>query len=298
MKKGLSTPREAWYICFCHMVRKVIIIVGILCLVAAVGLFLRSFFMPGTAGLSIQAEPESTVFIDNVRVGTTPFLVQQKPGEVMVKIVPFSKETALVPYETKVTLISGIETVIRRTFGSTDEASAGEILSFEKIGGKRTSVAIVSSPDAVKVDFDGKNSGFTPLRLDSLEPGNHHVHLEAQGYMPREVAVNTIPGYKLTLVVKLAQTEAAQQIQTEQAVAEDKKTFVEILNTPTGFLRVRQEASTASTEVGQVTPGKKYLLIEEDNSKKWFKIEYLPTQAGVAGKTGWVSAQYAKKVEE
>ena len=72
---------------------------------------------------------------------------------------------------------------------------------------------------------------------------------------------------------------------------EEKTTMVEILSTPTGFLRVRAEPSTAATEVSQVKPGERFAFIEENETKDWFKIEY------EKGEEGWVSSQYAKKVE-
>jgi len=63
------------------------------------------------------------------------------------------------------------------------------------------------------------------------------------------------------------------------------------LSTPTGFLRVRSEPSTAGEEVAQVDPGDRFPYLETDEDTGWFKIEYED------GEEGWVSNQYAKKVE-
>ena len=62
---------------------------------------------------------------------------------------------------------------------------------------------------------------------------------------------------------------------------------VTILNTPTGFLRVREDASTGAVEVGRVTPGDTLPLIDEVSG--WYKIQLTD------GKEGWVSSQYASK---
>ena len=73
---------------------------------------------------------------------------------------------------------------------------------------------------------------------------------------------------------------------------EPKQEEVEILSTPTGFLRVRSEPSTAGEEVAQVEPGDRFPYLDKDEDTGWFKIEYED------GEEGWVSNQYAKKVED
>ena len=45
-------------------------------------------------------------------------------------------------------------------------------------------------------------------------------------------------------------------------------------------------------EVGRVSPGERYPLIEEDQRSGWYKIEYKE------GVSGWISNQYAKKIKE
>ena len=67
--------------------------------------------------------------------------------------------------------------------------------------------------------------------------------------------------------------------------------MVEILETSTGFLRVRREPSTLGEEIGRVEPGEKYPLIQTDEKTGWFEIEY------EEGKEGWISNQYARKIE-
>ncbi len=60
-----------------------------------------------------------------------------------------------------------------------------------------------------------------------------------------------------------------------------------ILETPTGFLRVREKDSIGSAEIGTVKPGDKLDLISE--KADWYEVK-LPD-----GKTGFISATYAKK---
>ena len=63
--------------------------------------------------------------------------------------------------------------------------------------------------------------------------------------------------------------------------------MVEILKTPTGFLRVRSAPTTASTEVGQVHPHEKYKYLGTDKDTGWIQISLEATQSG------WVTNQYA-----
>jgi uncharacterized protein YgiM (DUF1202 family) len=58
------------------------------------------------------------------------------------------------------------------------------------------------------------------------------------------------------------------------------------LQTPTGFLRVRDQASLGGAEIGQVKPGETYTLLDEQSG--WYKIKF-------NNKEGWISSQYAQK---
>ncbi len=286
------------------MLRKSILISLVLVILVGSGIFVfRDRIFAKNAGVDIQTEPTATVFIDGEQVGTTPFKLQRKPGNVEIKLIPFSQDTPLAPYETEVTLVNGIETIVRRNFGSTEAQSSGEVLYFEKVGGKTAVISVVSNPDALEVVLDGKSIGFTPMRRD-IEQGSHTLKVSGSGTTEREVNVKAVKGYKLTAVVKLAEIpekfegttpEATPSASPEPSASPGQTGLpagrqVEILTTPTGFLRVRAEASTGSAEVGRVTPGNRYKLLDKNADKSWFKVEYEPS------KPGWISAQYAKEV--
>ncbi|MEK7111708.1 MAG: PEGA domain-containing protein [Patescibacteria group bacterium] len=262
--------------------------------VVGLALFLIGYFRPKEASLNIETTPASLVYINGQQVGRTPYRSNISPGEVVVKLVPEATDTALTPFETKVNLVSGIETVIRREFGETEDTSSGEIISFEKIGGKEASLAVVSVPNNAQVSIDGVKRGFAPVK-NTVTPGEHQIIVSAPGFTERVLSsIQTLIGYKLTAVVKLASTGESRK---EEAPKEEKQTLVEILSTDTGFLRVREKPGPAGAEVAQVKPGQRFLFLEEDAESGWYKIEYLPAQAGEAGKEGWVSNTYSKKVE-
>jgi len=272
--------------------RIVFISLGVILILAAGGLFLLGYFSPKKAGLLIESNPQSMVYINDVQVSRTPYDTTLSPGEITLKLIPESTSTPLVPYETKVALVSGVKTIVRREFGESEDGSSGEVISFEKVGGTEATLAIVSVPDSSQVAIDGQTRGFTPYRMSSLSSGEHSVEVSSKGYKTRTLTLNMVPGYKTTLISKLAVdgTVKSDSGQTQPEM-QSNKAMIEILNTPTGFLRVRSEPSTLASEVAQVKPGEQYDFIDEDADTGWFKISY------DVNKEGWVSNQYAKKIE-
>ncbi|KKR39511.1 hypothetical protein A2210_02665 [Candidatus Woesebacteria bacterium RIFOXYA1_FULL_40_18] len=270
----------------------VLAITGGIILLVGVSLFLLGFFKPKLAGISITTTPAATVFIDNVQVGRTPYEGTSQPGEVTVKLVPESADIPLSPYETKVVLSSGIKTVIKREFAETEEKSSGEIISFEKVGGSEASLAVISIPDSAQVAVDGVSRGFAPVKVSSINPTEHQVVVSRPGYGPRSISIKALAGFKLTLFVKLAPDGANPSPTPAPIEIEEKATFIQILSTPTGFLRVRSEPGSGGVELAQVKPSEEFPFIEDDKATGWFKIEYQK------GKQGWVSNQYSKKVEK
>lgn len=68
------------------------------------------------------------------------------------------------------------------------------------------------------------------------------------------------------------------------------KPYVEILETPTGFLRVRESASPTAAEVYKLSVGST-VPYSNASSSGWLKVNYN------AALQGWVSSQYATLVE-
>lgn len=269
-------------------------LVGIL-LILVVGLvfFIVGYFRPKVAGIYIDTNPASAVYLNGEQVGKTPYDKTVAPGEIVIRLIPESFQAPLVPYETKITLVAGIKTVIRRDFGESQETSAGEIISFEKVGKDQSNLVVISIPDSAELLIDGGQRTFTPHKTSDIPVGQHTLALKADGYVERSVPVKTHQGYKLTAIVQLALATNANKtepVPTEKS-KEPERPMVEILSTPVGFLRVRNQASSLADEVGRVQPGERYVLVLEDEKTGWYKIEY------EEGKEGWISNQYAKKIE-
>lgn len=270
--------------------RLILIGLFLILIIAGAGYFGFVYLKPKNAGISIETNPVSIVFIDGQQVGRTTYKATRKPGEIVVKLVPESVDRALAPFETKASLSSGIETVIKRDFGETEEDSAGEIISFEKIGGDEATLSVVSIPDAAQISIDGQIRGFSPYKSSTLTPDEHQVVVSAPGYLERSLSVNTAVGYRLIAVVKLAPSgEVAAE---EEEIEVEERFEVEIGETPNNFLRVRSEPNTQGEELARVNSGERFPFISQDEESSWFKIEYEPAREG------WVSNEYAKKIEE
>jgi hypothetical protein len=262
--------------------------------------FAVSYFRPQKAGLLIETEPSSMVYINGEQVGRTRYETTRKPGEIVVKLIPESTDKPLAPFETKIDLVSGVKTIIQRNFGESEEESSGVIVSFEKTTAKEVSVAIISSPDSAQVTIDEQVRGFTPFKSLAITAGEHAITISASDYEEKSINVRTYENYKLTAVFKLSPSnnitnptpETTPSLESEKLSQE-----VEILPTSTGFLRVRSEPSTLAKEIGQVEPGKRYKLVDTDKDTGWYKIEFKLSETDAKKMIGWISNQYAKLVE-
>ncbi|MCL4382845.1 PEGA domain-containing protein [Patescibacteria group bacterium] len=278
--------------------KTVLIVLGLVVFIVLTSLFFMGYFKPKGAGILIETAPTADVYINGQQVGRTPFEMTRDPGEAIIKLIPESQVKTLSAFETKVNLVSGIQTVIRREFGETDEDSSGEIISFEKESAGETSLAVVSIPDAAQITIDGKIVGFAPYKTSSVLPGEHQIIITAPNYLEKTLTVNTIESYKLTLVIKLARdNKALEEAEKEKEEVTPPVTQVEILETPTGYLRVRAQPNTAAEEIAQVKPGEKYNFIEKDENTGWYKIEIPATAESKEKRQGWVSNQYSRIIE-
>lgn len=87
-------------------------------------------------------------------------------------------------------------------------------------------------------------------------------------------------------------TTATPSATTSQAVKRTTTTkpYVRILETPTGFLRVRASSSSTATEIGKLLQDSTVPYLNASASG-WLKVEHTP------GASGWVSSQYAQVVQ-
>lgn len=268
------------------------------------------------AGVQVTASPDANVTIDGKPVGKTPYYIENaKPGMTTIQMTAIDSGQT---WETKVNLIGGTLTTVHREFGSTPDKSHSYTLYFEKLSNKDTSsVNVISMPPSATVSIDGKPQGFTPLSVD-IPAGPHVFSFTSPGFQDKIVNAATQNGYRLNLNLTMATMEivptplptaspsATPSISATPSKAPTNaitplpkqssssatlsKPYVEILDTPTGWLKVRETATINSAELAKINPGDTFPY-RESSPSGWFNIQY------ATGKWGFISSQYAKLVK-
>ena len=230
------------------------------------------------AALQVTSTPEASVFLDGKHLGKTPFFTDQLDAkEYMLKI-----SVSEASYTEKIVLTPGALTAVNRELSANFLGQSGETLALNKQG---KGVFISSYPDKAQVAMDGKIAGETPLIVEDVKEGDHQVSLNKTGYIQREFTIKSSNKYQLTANVTLASEFAKGKTTSSESQPQGKS--VEILRTPLGFVRVRQEPSLESLEIGTIETGKQVELLQEVQG--WYSIKF-------DGKIGWISTQYAKKL--
>jgi hypothetical protein len=265
------------------------------------------------AGIQITSHPDANVVINGKSVGKTPYYAENTDaGSATIQMTAIDSGQS---WEGKVNLVSGTLTTVHREFGATPDKSHSYSLSFEKLANsKDSSISIISLPPNATASIDGKPAGFTPLTSD-VNPGPHVFSFTAPGYQDKIVNAALQEGYRLVLNLTMATMDALPEPEPTATPSADlapalKPTtttvtplpkqasssatmatpYVEILSTPTGWLRVRETASVGATELAKVNPGDKFPY-KETTATGWYNIEYLK------GSWGFVSSQYAKLIK-
>lgn len=246
--------------------------------------------------LQVTSSPISKVYLDNLLIGQTPLSKREindmvPAGTHTIRLV--SLQGDFDPFEEKITITPSVLTVVDRTFGS-GASSQGSIISLSQIPDKKDAqVLVVSFPNKSQIFIDNNLSGISPILLKNLTVSDHEVKLTKDGYKDKILKIRTALGYKLEALVFLgvnltaATASALPSPIPSLAPTPVVSVKVLILSTPTGFLRVRVEASIASNQISLVHPGEKYDFVAEKPG--WFEIKL------TNGQTGWVSSQYAQK---
>lgn len=284
--------------------KKILLVISPLILAALVfGMYV--FFSQrqmGKGALQVTANPKSQVFLNGKLLGVTPLCKCESSemlstGEYTVRLVP--QEGQFSPFEQKVQIAKGILTVVDRTFGQ-GATSEGSIITLESLSDEKSSqLLVVTLPDGVEVVVDSNSSGTTPVLLKDISESDHEVRLKKNGYKEKIVRIRTTTGYKLNILAFLGidmnfalSSPSANIAKTLGEKDESQKESsssakVVILQTPTGFLRVRKEPSTSSVEIDRVNPGDTFTLLAQEQG--WYKITVS------LGKEGWISSSYSKK---
>ncbi len=249
--------------------------------------------------LKILSSPSSSIFLNNIATGkNTPFEEKIKVGEYLIKLIPQGEATSTASWQGKVKIYKNALTYVNRELGSSDVTSSGEIFTATKMQSSPKDpatgeIAVETDPTGAIVYLDNDEKGVAPLILSEVPSGTHELSVFLPGFFRRNQKVNVDAKYRVNALFKLAIDQSQKQTtekQATQSATTTKSTFsVEIKETPTGFLRVREEPTTSASEEAQVKPGEKYTVLEEKSG--WYRIEYKE------GSEGWISAEYAERID-
>lgn len=278
------------------MRRKIITVTLALVGISIIGLAILQFlglFKKQQAGILIESVPNATVFLNGLELGRTPYEAEANPVEITLRIKPDQIEgQVLDDYETKVTLVSGIKTIIKREFNKSEDYSSGVVTSFEKSSIEDAYVSVVSVPDNAQISIDGQIYGYTPKRI-KIAAGDHELKVTSDNYIERILQIKVYRGFNLTASVKLAKNGELVSTVTPAPVI-DTKLKIKIDKNSVGFLRVRSGANTGFPEIGQVKPEEIYDVLEEGEHGKWYKIKFINSDASEV--EGWVNAEFVTKL--
>lgn len=262
------------------------------------------------SGLQVIANGgEAEIFLDNQKLGKTPYENEKlHPGDYVLRLVPLDKKFK--KWEKKITLTTGAMTTVERSFSSGGKFDGGLSVFLQAIDDKMAAVEVITTPDNATLYFDKENKGKTPFTVQNVIAGNHEVIVKEDGYEDKIYKIDTVSGFKISMNFDLipasaaksgksndktlGATSASSSAKTTSSPSPSPKTTsgtskkIEIGETGTGWLRVREEPSTAASESAKVNSGQTFTNLEEQNG--WIKIEYQ------TGKFGWISSDYVKKL--
>lgn len=264
---------------------------------------------PKEGELRVDAAPTVSVFLDNKHIGRTPLREKVTAGEYTIRLVAETTTGEIAPWQAKISVGANLLTYVNAVLSESELSSAVDVLWLEKSVVGKPELSVITNPDGASVVLDDVTKGITPLTISDMTAGDHMLTVTSPGFLTRTMKVKLTAGYKLIASMKLAlsaggvpQPEATPAATTSTtptptlksgaaatSSATPQKPYVLIKDTPTGFLRVRMEPSTAATEAGRVNPGEKYHLFNSQTG--WYQISHDGTNKG------WISAQYADKVE-
>ena len=244
---------------------------------------IKSLGLEPRSGLRVESNKKAKVLINNKDMGNTPYQDENlTEGEVLVSLKnEESTGSGEVAWQGYVKLNGGTLSVVNRELADIQSASSGEVITLTRGRG----VTITSNPSSAQIFMDGKELGRTPLSISDIAVGEHQFLISKDNFLKRSIRATLVEGYNLVMNVDLAISDVdLSKIPTEPTL---KTNEVVVKNTPTGFLRVRSEASLNGEEVGRVNPGDTLIRLEE--LPNWQRVRLKD------GKEGYVSSAYTQK---
>ncbi len=141
--------------------------------------------VPLASVVEVSSTPDgATVFIDNEKVGTTPYTGQILPGERTVKL----EAPSHMPAEKK------LNVPVR-----------GKVQVSEKLEKVPARIVITAAPEGTAIVVDGQQLGVDKVDKP-IQPGAHTIELNREGYLPHTEQADIKPGDTFTFDKKLEPT--------------------------------------------------------------------------------------------
>lgn len=280
----------------------IIIVVSLLFVVFVVTKLVFDVMNKKEGRLRVVTNQEAVFFLDNVMKGKTPFEGGMSKGNYILKIVPEqTATTSSVTWERKVTIEVDTLTFVDVRLATTDIETSAETYWLSKRAGfgiQPAGLVIESEPSGALVYLDGDEKGITPITIDEVTEGSHELAIFMPGFVRKSKKINIVKGSFLHAFMKLpvdpnqapkySPIEQPREATSAANIEQPNKT-VRILDTPTGWLRVREEPTLAGSESGRVNPGQVFEYLSEQVG--WYQIKF------ETNKVGWISSQYAQKTQ-
>ncbi len=252
--------------------------------------------------LQVTSVPQAQVYLNDQYIGRTPISKTDQQdlipsGNYIIRLVPL--DSGFAEYQEKINIATGILTVIDRKFRR-GLLSEGYVISLSPLSDKnKAEIEVLSFPSDSKVELDANLIGKTPLLYKKPTESDHMLKINKNGYNEKVVKIRTPIGFRLSVIAYLSAASGKQTLLTPAPntatssaniqISTQSKVFnkVKILDTPTGFLRVRKSNNLNAPQISTVNPGESYTLINEQSG--WFEIVL------TSSTSGWISSQYARK---
>ncbi len=203
------------------------------------------------AALQVSSDPTASVYLNDNRTGqTTYFDDSLKPGDYTLKMSVDNDPSKT--WQTPITLLAQLVTVVNRTFGDTPELSSYFVLQLEPLESKNAiELSVLSLPDNVIVKINGQPEGFSPVSVTDIEEGDHSITLTSPGYTDLNIKAQTKKGYKLIVSAGLARQP--ESLNSADAIA-SPSAQLEITPPATPSGRLTPSPRTSPTPTLRTTP--------------------------------------------
>jgi hypothetical protein len=156
---------------------------------------------PSRAGIEIEASPQADVYINDQKVGQTPYEdMTLEGGRYTIRLVADDLE-----YEKKIDIEPGTVYYINRELSNQPNQEAGEIVYLEN---GVTGIGIISTPTSANITLDGQDKGETPSSIQDISQGDHEIVIAKPGYESRVIPIKIVDGKRVIVEAQLKDTRS------------------------------------------------------------------------------------------